>query len=713
MLVNVSLSGNQARFVWSTGTPAEQGFSSNRLEAMKDSLAARNTKTLLVVRNDQIVYEWYATDFNREKRHYTASLAKSLVGGMSFLVAMNDGIVFIDAPVCRYIPEWKTDPRKALITLRHLATHTSGLEDAQPKNQGGWKQGFWDRMDNDFTLDAFHLAKSEAPVLFTPGTDYHYSNPGMAMLSYAITASNNDGQHRDIRSFLKERVYDVIGLEPKDWSIGYGMTSSIDGYALVANWGGGSFTARATARVGRLMLRQGNWQGNQLIDSSLVRQAVSYAGLPLPDRNTAPASPGSGLCWYSNFDAVWKRLPRDAFAGSGAQNQTLLVIPSLEMIVVRNGGALTPDEGSDNHWVNIERYLFNPLMETFIEPPYPPSELIKSVEFAPVTEIKRKAKGSDNWPLTWADDDHMYTAYGDGWGFVPKIDFKLSLGLARIEGDPEKCKGINIRSETGERVGQGKNGPKASGLLMVDGVLYMFSRNVLFGHSRLAWSEDHGKTWQEADWQFQESFGAPTFLNFGKNYEYARDGYIYSHESPSAYVPADGMVLVRVPKESVKDRYAYEFFIGLDQNNTPRWSPLIGKRQFVFSHPAGCYRSGITYNKGLKRYLWVQILPYSPHPQGMRFQGGFGIYEAPEPWGPWKTVFFTKEWDTEPGETASLPTKWMSADGTICYMVFSGDDCFSVRKVIFKMQGTEKICDDDSKYFSNRQFLKKGVDYAQ
>ena len=64
-----------------------------------------------------------------------------------------------------------------------------------------------------------------------------------------------------------------------------------------------------------------------------------------------------------------------------------------------------------------------------------------------------------------------------------------------------------------------------------------------------------------------------------------------------------------------------------------------------------------------------------------RYAGGFGIYEAPEPWGPWSTIYYTTDWDVGPGETCSLPTKWMSADGMTLHLVFSGDDCFSVRRL--------------------------------
>jgi hypothetical protein len=50
------------------------------------------------------------------------------------------------------------------------------------------------------------------------------------------------------------------------------------------------------------------------------------------------------------------------------------------------------------------------------------------------------------------------------------------------------------------------------------------------------------------------------------------------------------------------------------------------------------------------------------------------------PWGPWTTVYYTDRWDVGPGETSSFPPKWMSVDGTIVHLVFSGDDAFSVRR---------------------------------
>jgi CubicO group peptidase (beta-lactamase class C family) len=68
--------------------------------------------------------------------------------------------------------------------------------------------------------------------------------------------------------------------------------------------------------------------------------------------------PKSGLCWWINLDGVWPNVPRDAFGGAGAGNQALLVIPSLDLIVVRNGG----DIEKGNFWGGLEKFVFNPVV---------------------------------------------------------------------------------------------------------------------------------------------------------------------------------------------------------------------------------------------------------------------------------------------------------------------------------------------------------------
>jgi hypothetical protein len=485
-----------------------------------------------------------------------------------------------------------------------------------------------------------------------------------------------------------------LGVPEQEWSIGYGQTYTVDGLQLVANWGGGEYTARAVARVGQLILHKGEWEGRHLLDPRWIVRMLTYAGTPLPDRPPGNPQPASGLCWWTNGDGVWPSLPRDAFAGAGAGNQILLVVPCRDLIVVRNGEMLGDSSQGEGFWGGLERYLFGPLIDAFCDrlpgdaaqAPYPLSPAIQDVTFAPVSTVVRGAFHSDNWPITWADDGYLYTAYGDGRGFQPYTDEVLSLGISRVSGTPDAIRGVNVRSKSGERHGFGSEGGKASGMLSVGGVLYMWVRNV--NNSQLAWSADHGQTWTWCDWKFTTSFGCPTFLNFGLDYARARDEYVYvfSADSDSAYVPADRMVLARTPKAHILERKAYRFFAGLDPSGNPLWADDIGRRRAVFEHPKHCLRSGISYNAGLRRYLWWQQLPHGNH-SDTRFQGGFGVYDAPEPWGPWTTVYFTSEWDTGPGDTGSFPTKWMSEDGKTCHLVFSGNDYFSVRRAIFFLRG--------------------------
>src|SRR5262245_19041408 len=118
-------------FDWEAASPESQSVSGKALDDLKNRLAARNTKAFLVVRNDRLIFEWYAPDHSATAKHYTASMAKAIVGGLSIGVALTDRRLTLDDPVSSYVPQWKTDPRKSRITIRQLGSHTSGLEDAE------------------------------------------------------------------------------------------------------------------------------------------------------------------------------------------------------------------------------------------------------------------------------------------------------------------------------------------------------------------------------------------------------------------------------------------------------------------------------------------------------------------------------------------------------------------------------------------------------
>ncbi|HON07537.1 MAG TPA: serine hydrolase, partial [Verrucomicrobiota bacterium] len=596
-------------------------FPSSEWKRISPSEAEMDKKTLLqamdyalkgegsgcVIRFGKMVLSWG----NLKERYDLKSTTKS-IGITALGLAIKDGKLSLSDKAIERHPEFgilpeenKTTGWLPKITLFHLATQTAGF--AKP---GGYEK-----------------------LLFEPGSKWHYSDGGPNWLAEIITIAYN----RDVSDLLFERVFTPIGISRNDliWRQNAYRPRLINDIPRREFGAGVSANVDAMARIGYLYLRGGKWKENQIIPKEFVEACgktdSKVAGLPVYEPKTYNnASDHYGLLWWNNSDGSLKNVPRDAFWAWGLYDSLIVVIPSLDIVVARTGKSWARKEGSRHY--DVLQPFFNPIVESVKQknrsdtfPPYPHSPVIRRVEFDSLKKIIRMAKGSDNFPLTWADDDNLYTAYGDGNGFEPYIKEKLSLGFARLFGFPPHIYAENIRSKTGEVLGDGKNGKKASGLLMVDNRLYMLVRNA--GNSQLAYSDDYARNWTWANWKFTEIFGFPTFLNFGKNYSDARDDYvyIYSLDSDSAYKTCDRIILARLKKNLVLNRNNYEFFSGFDANNNPLWSSNISRRAEVFSYPEHCYRFSVSYNVGLKRYLLSMVLLNKDSNQN----GGFGIYDAP------------------------------------------------------------------------------------
>ena len=87
---------------------------------------------------------------------------------------------------------------------------------------------------------------------------------------------------------------------------------------------------------------RGKWNGKRIVSEEWARRAVRYTDMPIPARDHESDRPANGIAMYVNFDGVWKGIPRDAFAGAGAGQEALLAIPSLDLVIVRNGAAMSP-----------------------------------------------------------------------------------------------------------------------------------------------------------------------------------------------------------------------------------------------------------------------------------------------------------------------------------------------------------------------------------
>jgi CubicO group peptidase (beta-lactamase class C family) len=647
---------------WAQQTPEAAGMDAAKLAQARD-YALTGGGSGCIVRGGKVVMDWGDQAAVYDLKSSSKAIGVTLLG-----LATKDGLMQLDDLAAKHHPHFGVPPEENVaqgwtrkITLRQLANQTAGFE----------KPGGYGR------------------IQFEPGTAWFYSDAGPNWLAECVT----NAYRKDLNDVMFERVFGPIGITSKDmrWRKHAYRPDLMDGIKRREFGSGFSGNVQAMARIGLLYLREGWWNGEQILPRNFIEQArqpgPEMNGLKTfgSDPHGVDAAAHYGLLWWNNADGSLAGVPRDAYWSWGLYDSVIVVVPSLDLVVARAGKSWKREEGA--HPYAVLRPFLEPIAAAVVvnetaASPAPPSPVIAGIEWAPKESIVRLAKGSDNWPLTWADDDAMYTAYGDGRGFEPFVPKKLSLGLAKITGTPEHPAGANLSSPDAEAVGDGKHGRKASGMLMVDGVLYLLVRNV--GNAQLAWSTDHGQSWRWTNWKFDRSFGCPAFVNFGRNYAFARDEFVYIHsqDTDSAYERADRMVLTRVPKTKLREREAYEFYAGQSADFQPRWSRDISERAAVFRNQGQCYRSQMTYNAALKRYLWCQI----GRGHDTRFAGGFGIYDAPEPWGPWTTAFATASWDTGPGETCSLPTKWMSEDGLTVYLVFSGDDCFSVRRGTVKLR---------------------------
>ncbi|MDB5357920.1 MAG: hypothetical protein JWN24_4373 [Phycisphaerales bacterium] len=307
--------------------------------------------------------------------------------------------------------------------------------------------------------------------------------------------------------------------------------------------------------------------------------------------------------------------------------------------------------------------------------PYPPSPLIQRVTWH-WDSLQTAAPGSDLWPVTWGTDDNLYLAWGDGGGFGGSDqDGRVALGFARIEAPPERFAGMNVNGgKNGQHRASFAEHGKASGILAVGDRLYAWL-NTQNGKwpdvdQALIWSDDHGATWKQGQWVFPKGKGnlkPATFLNFGKGYtgvptDLQGRVYFYGQKQGEPL----GTYLGRAPSDKLTDRDAYEFFSARDPH-APAWSSDLSRAHPVFAdaRPTGDLAT-VVYVPALRRYLLTSF---------HKGPGELGIFDAPQPWGPWTTVGYYDHWAEMGAEgeglTCSFPAKWISPDGLTLWCIFS------------------------------------------
>jgi hypothetical protein len=348
-------------------------------------------------------------------------------------------------------------------------------------------------------------------------------------------------------------------------------------------------------------------------------------------------------------------------------------------------------------------------MHDAVRAPYPHSRLIAAVswDFSGIA-AQRKALGSDLWPCAWAIDGDMYCAWGDGGGFEGNDDNigRASLGFARVSGIPQAgspaaISGANVWGTPPYAQFAATFGGKVGSMISLDGVIYAAggfwtaenSQNPTraSGHgprNTLVWSTDSAQSWQMADWSSAQPLGS--FLDSGQdsagrseNYVYLyylRDGdghHVYLKRTRRELLPADPAALGSA-----------EYFAGVPHGaRVPAWSAQESLAKPVFIDRNNVEGPSAVYDAALGRYL-LTTGHYASGNDDDSSAGQVGLFEAPNPWGPWSTIGYYDNWGGLKAETGGdflslrLPSKWISADGRTFWAVFSGLKSFDSFNVV-------------------------------
>ena len=318
------------------------------------------------------------------------------------------------------------------------------------------------------------------------------------------------------------------------------------------------------------------------------------------------------------------------------------------------------------------------------------------------------AEESDNWPITWASDGHQYVSFGDGKGFhnlSGNAETRGSFGFSRIEGTQTGYSAFDV-FKSGESMPSSEQG-KCYGMLGANAKLYAAVDYYTVGGSgsqadryhglSIIMSEDSGASWAQTirwdsgDWgtgaaNQLNGFYSMAFVQFGQDHAKpvsagsaaATDSYVYAilmeHDDDVYEVQnPGGITLVRCLESNMDlaTKSNWSYFSGTP--SVPAWSTVLTDRVMIFqdtSATGGNDSSSMFYNEPLDRYVLttMQNSRYSSTHPTLANTCYIGIYDAPEPWGPWSTVLKT---DAEAlglvtgtnGIFWGFSPKWLSGDG--------------------------------------------------
>ena len=337
--------------------PEDLGLSSSRLLKAKtyaqhvgDQLGSTGG-AVLVMRHDRVAGEWYwgKRGSSPDESLYDANTLTPLFSVTKGLTAtalallIQDGVMWLDEPVSTYIPEFGVGDL-ARVTVRHLATHSSGL----PGGDLGFYSCWRDQRPGEPLVETYFrhaMGRTVRGVAFEPGTWHVYSDIAVTILGEVIYIAS--GQR--VPEIMQQRIFDPLDLMRIGWDFDDDLARDIA--AIVdTDWMGGRqskenrlaglvaggliSSTRDLAAFGLLLLHEGELNGKRLIAPLTVRM-MSTCQYPLPARASYPHR---GLLWWikaaPDTPEMGSIVPIGTYCHGGAGHSVLVIMPALDIVAV-------------------------------------------------------------------------------------------------------------------------------------------------------------------------------------------------------------------------------------------------------------------------------------------------------------------------------------------------------------------------------------------
>ena len=286
---------------------------------LSDLLRSTGTHAFIVVRDNEVLYENYFNGFERDSLCTAWSISKSVTSALAGIAISEGYIKSLDDPITNYLPELKGKGFDT-ITIRNLLTMGSGIR---------YRIGFlpWD----EFVLAGYYpnlrqLLLSDLKVMEPPGQSFHYNNFNAELIGMILERTTL----RPPSQYLQEKIWKPVGME---YSATWSIDSDADGFELTPIL----LNARAIdlAKIGRLYLNDGNWDGNQIVPEHWVMESTAKdANDHRPWETFSRWQDGGG--YYKYF---WWGVSQGAndysYMGIGTYGQFIFVSPKTKVVIIR------------------------------------------------------------------------------------------------------------------------------------------------------------------------------------------------------------------------------------------------------------------------------------------------------------------------------------------------------------------------------------------